>query len=192
MTPSERTMLGRVLALPMMRWGKDEMRPLIDLLPDNAAVAEIGVFAGECSVQFLRSPKVASLLCVDPWAGGYDETGRDVAAGADMEAARFAFCERVWSTGQQRKCAVLRGTSFQAASGVAGRSFDLVYIDADHSVAAVRADIRAWQPLVKPGGLLAGHDYNPEAWPGVVRAVKQELGNPHAVYPDSSWMVRIK
>jgi hypothetical protein len=37
--------------------------------------------------------------------------------------------------------------------------FDLIYIDAHHEYANVAADIRAWWPMVKVGGILAGHDY---------------------------------
>jgi hypothetical protein len=36
---------------------------------------------------------------------------------------------------------------------------DFVYIDGDHGFDAVKADISAWWPKVKNGGILAGHDY---------------------------------
>lgn len=192
-------MWRRVLDLPMMRWGKNEMAPLIDLLPEGAAVAEVGVFAGECSVQFLRSPRVRDLLCVDTWEGGYDLSGHDVASTADMEAVFFAFKQRMWASGQAKKCAVFTGTSLQAAAILKRKReikplvppIDLVYLDADHSYEATVADIRAWKPLVKPGGILAGHDYS-EHWPSVVEAVTDELGKPDYTFPDSSWAVRIK
>lgn len=38
------------------------------------------------------------------------------------------------------------------------KSFDLVYIDADHSYQNVSNDITAWLPKVKPNGVLCGHD----------------------------------
>lgn len=182
----------------MMRWGKDEMAPLIEMLPagpGGAAVAEIGAFAGECSVQFLRSPKVAHLFVVDTWKGGYDESGRDVASRADMAAAFFAFKQRMWGVPNgSARTRVYRGTSLEAAAALSAlqtpRRFDLVYLDADHSYEMTVADIRAWKPLVKPGGILAGHDHS-EHWPAVIEAVKDELGGPEAIYPDSTWMVRV-
>ena len=56
---------------------------------------------------------------------------------------------------------------------VPGVALDVVYIDASHEYEDVRADIAAWWPLVKPGGLLCGDDYDPVTDPGVVRAVDE-------------------
>jgi hypothetical protein len=48
---------------------------------------------------------------------------------------------------------------------------------------------------LKPGGIFAGHDYNPRAWPGVVRGV-DEFAAAHGLevttYCDTSWAVRKK
>lgn len=38
-------------------------------------------------------------------------------------------------------------------------SFDLAFIDGDHSHPAVREDIRGCHRLVRPGGIICGHDY---------------------------------
>ena len=54
----------------------------------------------------------------------------------------------------------------------AGMRFDSVFIDACHHYAECAADIEAWRPLIKPGGILSGHDY----WPkdaGVMDAVNE-------------------
>merc|ERR1740121_1256224 len=49
--------------------------------------------------------------------------------------------------------------SAMAASTVADGELDFVYLDARHDLAGVVADIRAWWPKVRPGGVFAGHDY---------------------------------
>lgn len=53
---------------------------------------------------------------------------------------------------------------------------DLVFIDGDHSEASCGADIDAWCPLMRSGGVLAGHDYHRNHM-GVVRAVHARFGD---------------
>jgi hypothetical protein len=52
------------------------------------------------------------------------------------------------------------------------------------------AAIRRWQPKIKPGGLLCGHDYA-EWFPRVVEAVHETLIRLHRVFADSSWLFRL-
>ena len=49
--------------------------------------------------------------------------------------------------------------SVRAAKQFKDGYFDFVYIDADHSYDGVTADLEAWYPKVRKGGMLAGHDY---------------------------------
>jgi hypothetical protein len=51
---------------------------------------------------------------------------------------------------------------------------DSIYIDGDHNYAEVCADILTWYKLLKPGGLLMGHDFW-AANPGVIDAVQELL-----------------
>jgi hypothetical protein len=53
-------------------------------------------------------------------------------------------------------------------------SIDVLFIDGDHSYAAVKADIELWFPKVKMGGIISGHDFGTHA-PGVIQAVKELL-----------------
>jgi cephalosporin hydroxylase len=79
-----------------------------------------------------------------------------------------------------------RCDSSEAAEFTPPRSRDLVFIDGDHSKAAVEDDIRAWRSRVKAGGLLAGHDYC-RAFPGVVAAVDLLL-KPQLVVHGTVWV----
>jgi predicted O-methyltransferase YrrM len=63
-----------------------------------------------------------------------------------------------------------------------GHRFDSIFIDADHNYAECRADIEAWRVLLKPGGLMCGHDY----WTqdvGVMDAVNEVFDGRHSVVP---------
>lgn len=51
---------------------------------------------------------------------------------------------------------------------------DMVFIDGDHSYAAVKRDLQIWKARIAPGGLLCGHDLS---WPGVEQALQEECPN---------------
>ena len=57
------------------------------------------------------------------------------------------------------------------ADKVKDSSLDWVYLDADHSYAGCLADLIAWVPKVRYGGIVSGHDYNAPQY-GVTKAVE--------------------
>ena len=86
-------------------------------------------------------------------------------------------------------CRILWMDTVAAAEHVEDEWADFVFIDAGHSYEAVRADIAAWLPKVRPGGWFGGHDYH-SAHPGVIRAVDEAFGNRVEVLPFWVWTVR--
>lgn len=72
-----------------------------------------------------------------------------------------------------------------------GMKFDSVFIDGDHNYAECKADIQAWMPLLRQGGLICGHDY----WPahiGVMDAVNEVFDGRHSVVPGTRiWFARV-
>ena len=133
---------------------------LIQRTAGPLAVVEVGVLFGAHAEVMLSAFDFASYTGVDPYA----EPGGDEAYGR----ARAVFDR--WS-GSAR---LLRTPSAAAAAGFAEGSLDLVFLDGDHSYAAVREDIAAWTPKLRAGGRLLGHDYAFH-FPGLVRAVRESL-----------------
>lgn len=83
----------------------------------------------------------------------------------------------------------IRRPSREAARLLAALRFDLVFIDGDHQYTSVADDIFRWQPLVAPGGILAGHDYLSAI--GVAQAV-DELLPMAAIAPDTDiWWLQL-
>lgn len=149
----------------------DGLRELVAALPDGPlSGVEIGSWRGESAAIFAESGKFKRIVCVDPWEGI-----PDVEAAFDAVASRFPIITK-------------RKTISLQAARLTTEPVDFVYIDARHGYQHVKADIEAWLPRVKPGGIIAGHDYE---WrhKGVVQAVYETLGIPTHVFRDSSWLV---
>lgn len=125
--------------------------------------AEIGVWEGQFAEELCQGCPGLQLLGVDPWRAypGYDDPKNDQRR---LEQAHQTASERLRPYG----VTLLQMTSLEAAPRVENGSLDLVYLDANHSEAAVAADLRAWAPKVRPGGVIAGHDY-------VIRKAKAHL-----------------
>lgn len=68
---------------------------------------------------------------------------------------------------------IVRGDSRQVLPQLfeQGRSFDLVWIDADHSAEMVAHDVTWARCLLRPTGTLACHDYDEDTCPGVRAAL---------------------
>jgi len=81
-------------------------------------------------------------------------------------------------------------TTHEAADYVPDGSLDFVFIDADHSDAAVTDDIARWQSKVRKGGWLGGHDYHRKKFPGVVAAVDRAFGRAAKELPATIWGVQ--
>lgn len=88
----------------------------------------------------------------------------------------------------------VKGWSDECAKQFDDESFELVFIDADHSEEWVLRDIAAWLPKVRPDGILAGHDYGSSRYPGVKKVVDRVFGTaPQRVHLEANkvwWVFR--
>jgi predicted O-methyltransferase YrrM len=81
------------------------------------------------------------------------------------------------------KMTPIRSDSAGAASKFEDGSVDFVWIDAGHEYEEVKADIEAWMPKLKRGGVMGGDDY---PFDGVSKAVKELLPK-HEVGSETGW-----
>jgi len=102
------------------------------------------------------------LYMVDPWVTQPADVYDDPVNSRDREAD-YAEAMRQTAAYDQRRV-VYREMSETAAEHFLDESVDFVYIDGNH--AQCDKDIAIWWPKVRPGGILAGHDYTE---PGAVR-----------------------
>jgi predicted O-methyltransferase YrrM len=106
---------------------------------------EIGVRDGGFSELLLRAWRGRLLVSVDPWG----ELGED--------GLYARTCERLAPFGGRSE--VWRTTSVAASARVLPASADFVYIDALHDHDSALEDVSHWYDKVRPGGIIAGHDY---------------------------------
>lgn len=150
--------------LPFVGWAKENTRVgLAQFLGEQGLKkgAEIGVQAGIYSEILCQNIPDHELYCVDPW-GAYNRQSAE----RSEEYYQLAR-ERLI----QYNTTIIRMPSIQAVKGFADNSLDFIYIDAMHEFDPVMLDLIHWVPKVRPGGIVAGHDYFNYYAGGVVRAV---------------------
>ncbi len=126
---------------------------------------EVGVFGGVMSRALLAGHQGLTLYMVDNWLPADEQPAsyRDYGdfhsklTARQQQAYRRDATDGTAMWAQRRS--VLAVASVVAAREFEDNSLDFVFLDADHSVAGVLADIAAWWPKVKPNGYLCGHDY---------------------------------
>ncbi|MBU0678483.1 MAG: class I SAM-dependent methyltransferase [Verrucomicrobia bacterium] len=124
------------------------------------AAAEIGTQAGINAASILRRAEPVRMVCADPWSGYSDELGMpnsNVERIARRRLKRFPSVEIVKS-----------GDRATIAKSLGECSIDYLYIDAMHDYESVSADMNAYWPCVRCGGMMAGHDI---VWASVFGAV---------------------
>jgi len=179
----ERPMAARQKQL--IQWIRQLSRPLVG--------AEIGVFRGNTSEALLREFPELSLWMVDPWAPFVGESAFDNESQAGFDASMAV--AMFWTEFAKNRRYVLRQPSPEAAKRFSDGTLDFVFIDGNHLYENVSADISAWWPKLRAGGLMTGHDYGvyrdaEGAW-GVKRAVDEFVSATDrelALGLDGTWM----
>lgn len=136
-----------------------ELGELFGRLGLTAFGAEIGVQGGVHAAAILSAWPGVCLFLIDPWKQQSLENYKDSANVANPEhERRLANCRKRMAPHADR-CVIHRSHSVEAAERFPDNCLDWAYIDANHSFEAVSADVRAWWPKVRQGGILCGHDY---------------------------------
>ena len=162
------------------------LRVFIDnFVNENTIVAEVGSFQGESSVMF--AAKAKKVYCIDPWDG--EDAGNYGGAHIAISEVEKTFNE---ATKDFQNIEKIKKLSDDAAADFEDNSIDFLYIDGMHTEEQVRKDIFNFFPKVKPDGIIGGHDLNYSIWGGVSKAVREILGEPHLVFPDTSWAFQKK
>lgn len=129
---------------------------IVKLLPAHSVAVEVGCAEGLFSRDLLDAG-VERLFMVDNWGHIPYVTG-DGNFDQDWHDKNYSMAvNRVMQYGCRAK--QLKGMSVEMADKIEDESVDLVYLDAAHFYDGVLADLKAFYPKLKSGGIMAGHDF---------------------------------
>lgn len=121
---------------------------LLNKLPSNGIIAEIGVAEGKFSEQIFRISNPQELHLIDAWDSTRYHTGM-------LENIKQKFSQQMLSG----KVKIHRGYSTAVADSFPDKYFDWIYLDTDHSYLTTREELALYAPKMKTTGVIAGHDF---------------------------------
>lgn len=174
----------------------------VEEAPQSGAVfVEVGVALGHSIAYLARkvidSGKDIEIWAVDPWAGHARNGEQQEALGKEPSRGDFTLFLRTMlehAPEELERIKIFRTTSDQASDLFQDYEYmvqhaDLVLIDAAHDYQSVLDDIGRWIGAIRPGGILAGDDHEPN-YPGVEKACRKRLGHEYKV-EGTTWWTRI-
>jgi len=198
----------------------DGFRDLVnDHRKPNMVVAEIGTYDGITTKHVIPTVKEenGNYIAVDWFKGnetlaagtpgyshGYDENQHDLVLSTFKKNIDEVNCTDIVTIHDM--------PSLDAAKLIEDKSLDICFIDADHRYVPCKADILAYIPKVKDGGILSGHDLEEgievhfntfseeelekdateKGHAGVCQVVGEIIGfDKITKYPNAVWAVRI-
>lgn len=139
----------------------------------KGVIVELGAYLG-------GSTWVGAQIARDHWSAYHSvDTWRGASDLAVGETHYRAFLKNLRDADLDEFVHVHKKLSAEAAADFPDGSVDLVFVDADHERAGCLADIVAWWPKLREGGVMLGHDYLPKY--GVPAAVADAFGQPDEV-----------
>ena len=132
---------------------RDEM--VEKLVPKNGVYAELGVFTAQFSNKLYSMLRPSKLVLVDLFndrnSGSGDQDGNNFS-----HANLITVYEKIK---HDTRFTVIRGDTSSIILSFPDQTFDMIYIDADHSYEGCKKDLNAALKKVKAGGWIMGHDY---------------------------------
>jgi hypothetical protein len=176
-------------------WSRDIL-PFYDemakRIPHGGVFIEVGVFLGRSLAYMGQRRPDLELWAIDPWlddtSTGYLGMGEYAELGAKHGGLFFAFLDLMRANAPDvlERVHIVRGTVDTIALDVAA---DMLFIDGAHDEESVKKDLHGFGYLVKKGGIVSGHDYQPD-YQGVIDVVDSFFGKGNTklgLGPEGEW-----
>jgi cephalosporin hydroxylase len=138
---------SRQAIIDISQAGRNDLASLLHELDFKSGV-EIGIQRGIFSEIICQRNPQMRVYGVDAWAPPNGASMRQKAQ-KRMSVSRW-----------MAHYSIIDDWSVSASRQFTDQSLDFVYIDAEHSYESCLADINAWHPKIRIGGILSGHDYH--------------------------------
>lgn len=163
-----------------------ERRAELDWLAEQASrrkiIAEVGSYKGT-TARAMADNTAGLVYCIDTFEGSVGEVEMRRELDSHPEGWLLETFKKN-TEGLSNVLIYVMDSLFAARLFAdAGQRFEMIFLDASHDYDSVAADIRAWMPLLAPGGILCGHD---RQWDGVAKAIN-ELVPEHRVGVGAIW-----
>jgi Methyltransferase domain len=144
--------------------GRPRRHRFLERLPKHGVGAELGVFRGAFTRQILRVARPRELHLIDGWWelhgetfpfewGEYSDWGRLETRDAHAEV------ERIAAAATPTRCTIHVGDDLEVLAGFADAALDWAYLDSSHQYEHTLAELELLDAKVRPGGVIAGHDW---------------------------------
>lgn len=131
---------------------------LLKLLPKNAIVAELGVDQGDFTELIVKTCLPQKIHIIDFWGSKrYNQEKRN--------KVETRFKKQI----EDKSVEINLGLSTSVVTQFQDYYFDWIYIDTDHSYTTTINELELYSKKVKPGGIIAGHDYIVGNWNSLAR-----------------------
>ncbi len=163
-------------------WGNLYYHVIPKIINDNnyKIIAEVGVAYGGHSESILLKTKASRLYSIDPYSLEHNNTdgytrpnGQNFTQKEYEELHAFAQTRLTRAGGDRSVFMRYSGHAAFAHFHKYNIKFDLVFIDARHTYEDLYTDIYLYKSLVRQGGVISGHDYGHESYPGIKEAVDE-------------------
>tara|TARA_B100001094_G_scaffold233656_1_gene228567 strand:+ start:444 stop:1019 length:576 start_codon:yes stop_codon:yes gene_type:complete len=155
----------------------------IGTLGNDLVGMELGVEAGDSFLTMLHScPNIKTLYGVDNYKPHQDMIYglQEQTDEKDSKLHQFVANHRIKYSGMSEKAVLFEEDSNETIKKFKPESLDFIFIDTYMTYDQAINDIRSWYPIIKNGGLFAGHDWRSDIVKTAVYKVRDEI-EPDAV-----------
>lgn len=146
-----------------------------------------GTSAAFLAVEIINSEKNIKLDCIDTWQGSSENIDPKSKHFEPLLLEKDGLYKNYTANIEPVKHIInsIRVPSLEALKLYDDNTLDFVFIDAAHDYESVCKDIQGWLPKIRPGGLLAGHDWDCDE---VRQAVKDTLKTGFSGIGENVWI----